>query len=218
MDAASGCGVVALVLASWASAACGIWQLWTEARVGGALIAGACVGFAMHLKVVERRKLWLINHLVMLLFLAFVVAVIRPVFLSAWYANISTKCLSRTKDLATALVIYTSDYDDRLPGRPGWVDALGDRFGRTWPQHCPAAETPFNYALNSAFAGKKLADIASEPERTVVIFECDSDTPSPSGGSERFSTKHHDGGLVGMLSGRAAPVHSVADSSLIWGH
>ncbi len=91
----------------------------------------------------------------------------------------SSACMSNLKQLGTALVMYTEDYDGRVPPTAGWNEPLrsrvltytSDRTGKLPLLECPAAPagTP-SYAMNASLAGVRLGEIDA-PERAAALFD-----------------------------------------------
>jgi len=63
----------------------------------------------------RRRGFTLIELLVVIAIIAILAAILFPVFARAKAKAMETQCLSNVKQLATAILTYTSDYDQALP-------------------------------------------------------------------------------------------------------
>jgi prepilin-type N-terminal cleavage/methylation domain-containing protein/prepilin-type processing-associated H-X9-DG protein len=70
----------------------------------------------MQLKALKRRAFTLIELLVVIAIIAILAAILFPVFAQAREKARQSSCLSNVKQLNTALVMYTNDYDEQLPG------------------------------------------------------------------------------------------------------
>src|SRR6185369_9335246 len=66
-----------------------------------------------------RRAFTLIELLVVIAIIAILAAILFPVFAQAKVAAKKTADLSNTKQIATASMIYSSDYDDLFPLQAG---------------------------------------------------------------------------------------------------
>lgn len=78
----------------------------------------------------------------------------------------------RLRGLATGLLLYAGDHDDRFPG-PTWMDDLTPYVRQSRSFRSPAFDmstTEYGYALNEAVAGKMTVEI-NNPDQTVAIFD-----------------------------------------------
>lgn len=106
-----------------------------------------------------------------LLLLAIPAAILFPVFSQAKVAAQQTECLSRLKNVGTALLIYATDNDDRLPAADRWTDAASGYFKPGEIITCPTAES-FGYAMNLALSAKKIVNVDA-PGETALAFDAD---------------------------------------------
>jgi hypothetical protein len=124
----------------------------------------------------------------------------------SYKAQASMTCLSNTKQITLAILMYTDDNDERLPLANSWVDATTSytKNGRIY--QCPAdfSEARSSYAFNANLSGKKLGDI-KDPDKVVLIFETDNPGPNPSGGKADFPAqgRHPYSVPVGFVDGHA---------------
>jgi hypothetical protein len=86
----------------------------------------------------------------------------------------ATTCLSNVKNIGLALNIYSTDYDNVLPGE-GWQDAIKPYIKSEAYFKCPAASSD-GYAINADVMGLNLTQF--DPKSTVLIFETDNLAPS----------------------------------------
>src|SRR5688572_20769118 len=63
----------------------------------------------------ERAGFTLIELLVVIAIIAILAAILFPVFAQAREKARQTSCLSNMKQLGTSFMMYTQDYDERLP-------------------------------------------------------------------------------------------------------
>lgn len=92
-------------------------------------------------------------------------AILFPVFQQAKVAAQRTTALERTKMNATALLIYTSDFDDHFPPASSWQDL-------TRMYRADASEPPpeSNLAFRDRLSRKAASDV-DEPNRVAVLFD-----------------------------------------------
>jgi prepilin-type N-terminal cleavage/methylation domain-containing protein len=69
----------------------------------------------MKMYLLSRKGFTLIEILVTIAIIAILAAILFPVFARARENARRTSCLSNIKQIATALVMYTQDYDEMLP-------------------------------------------------------------------------------------------------------
>ncbi len=80
-------------------------------------------------------------------------------------------CMSHLKQIATAMMIYGSDYDDRLP-LGNWADATSVLLKNDDIYRCPQA-TRYGYAMNMDVVGKRVDYSSSGVKTTVLLFDTD---------------------------------------------
>jgi prepilin-type N-terminal cleavage/methylation domain-containing protein len=83
----------------------------------------------------------LIELLVVIAIIAILAAILFPVFAQAREKARQTSCTSNLKQLGKAIMMYTQDYDETLPGNNGSEDGAGAPLGfldpsvvRSWPK------------------------------------------------------------------------------------
>src|ERR687884_230020 len=77
----------------------------------------------------RKRGFTLIELLVVIAIIAILAAILFPVFAQARDKARSASCLSNLKQMGTAWMMYTQDYDEMFPSScPG--DQVGDTWGR----------------------------------------------------------------------------------------
>jgi len=118
-------------------------------------------------------------------------AMLFPVFMRARESARKVQCLANTMNLATALLIYASEYDGVLPPAQAWCDAASDYLQGPRPFVCPnARELRSGYAYNSAVAGLSRTDLA-DPAGTIAIFESERGWNAAGGPELLVATPRH---------------------------
>ena len=82
-----------------------------------------------------RKGFTLIELLVVIAIIAILASILFPVFAQARAKARQVQCSSNLRQLATAFAMYTSDYDDMMPGQPngggGRAGVVRGIWGRT---------------------------------------------------------------------------------------
>lgn len=101
-------------------------------------------------------------------------AILFPVFAQARERARQTACLSNLKQLGTAVLMYSQDYDERFPIGKEWMDGVEPYVKNDRVFRCPSAsqssESDYGYAFNSELSQKAQAKIA-KPDQTLMLFE-----------------------------------------------
>ncbi|HVL38477.1 MAG TPA: prepilin-type N-terminal cleavage/methylation domain-containing protein [Fimbriimonadaceae bacterium] len=84
-----------------------------------------------------KRAFTLIELLVVIAIIAILAALLFPVFAQAKEAAKKATCTSNMRQTGTALMIYLSDWDDRMPDRRDLKTSLGYRPWTGWPPSDP---------------------------------------------------------------------------------
>ena len=108
-----------------------VWRMWCSTRQdilrdGGGRVMRRTYGFT------------LIELLVVIAIIAILAAILFPVFAKAREKARQTSCLSSNKQLGLGVLMYSQDYDERMPGRrwtgTGVVSPFWVPFG--WSEQC----------------------------------------------------------------------------------
>ena len=104
----------------------------------------------------RRSGFTLIELLVVIAIIAILAAILFPVFARAREKARQASCLSNVKELTLAIMMYTQDYDERLPG--SYIYVSGTWPPRIWPYvmsgttsgregifTCPSFPGPYNF-------------------------------------------------------------------------
>jgi prepilin-type N-terminal cleavage/methylation domain-containing protein/prepilin-type processing-associated H-X9-DG protein len=141
---------------------------------------------------VKSRAFTLIELLVVIAIIAILAAILFPVFAKARERATRTACLNQMKQIGTALMMYGSDYDDKLPPRgngngvvnfvdnaaaePNFLGSLVPMLGTTEIFACPTALPD----ANPGFRPYKKND-TSYFGNAVVMGRLLTRVPNPSG-------------------------------------
>ena len=98
-------------------------------------------------------------------------AILYPVYLAARPAPTGAACKSNLKQLATATLIYLTDFDDRLPLEP-WMDDMYPYVKNEDLYSCFVVRRPqrYGYAYHLKVLGKQVKNLR---EKEVLFFETD---------------------------------------------
>ena len=144
--------------------------------------------------------------------IAIIAAILFPVFAQARAKAQAISCLSNTKQIARAMVMYAQDYDDRLPLARDWGDATSRYTGNRQVYVCPTARLNgesaaggSSYAYNSKLNARRLRDL-KYPAQTPETFESGADRWNASDPVESFLPRHQRHGSLAYADGHARMV------------
>lgn len=129
-------------------------------------------------------------------------------------------CLSNTKQLALGMLLYAEGNDQRLPPADGWNTAT--RSPIQSELHCPAATSPWSYAMNSEASGLNVETDQPDgpdlrgPSDLVLVFEADARLPNASGGPEWLVFRHDGRTNLCFADGHARSLKKEEVPSLRW--
>jgi len=106
----------------------------------------------------------LIELLVVIAIIAILAAILFPVFARARAAAQRTKCQNNLKQIAAAITMYNSDWDEKFP----LVSSPGPEFEKVWP----ALAWNFLYASGSGAEHRWLPNLISPYMRKKGVWEC----------------------------------------------
>lgn len=98
-------------------------------------------------------------------------ALLFPVFAQAKKAALATGCMANARQASLGLLMYSADFDDRLPPAASWMDGAGTYMKTETIFHCTAVRTPegFGFAYNEALSGKKFAGMKNTAKIPFVF-------------------------------------------------
>jgi hypothetical protein len=118
-------------------------------------------------------------------------------------------CLSNMKRMTLGLIMYSGDFDDRLPPAVRWMDTMGNNSIREIFFHEPEGLRPgeYGFAFCDKASGVLITHIAS-PQTFELVF--DSTMLERNAHSEASTMprpgRHSGSDKVGFLDGHAKPV------------
>ncbi len=104
----------------------------------------------------------LIELLVVIAIIAVLAAILFPVFARVREKARQTVCASNLKQIGTAFLLYTQDYDERLPDRRDLKTTLAGGY-RPWGAACPPSDPRGGWAGAVLFPYTKSVEILSCP-------------------------------------------------------
>lgn len=136
-------------------------------------------------------------------------AILFPVFSQARLAATRTNCLTNIKQVGLAHIIYSAEFDDKLPLGPDWHQAVAKYQTDEAAFHCPVAAKDhgpesFGYGFNEGLAGAGLVAVGTA-QRTILIFESQDLSASFVGGESDLANpaRHLNGGNFAMADSSA---------------
>jgi prepilin-type processing-associated H-X9-DG protein len=108
-------------------------------------------------------------------------AILYPVFKQAKQSATRAVCLSNVKQLSTSILMYSADFDDKLPAATTWMDStlkITERTStRTKPRsqyRCPVVsqnkkEDEYGYAFNERVKGSMSS--LGDPQNIPLVFD-----------------------------------------------
>lgn len=98
--------------------------------------------------------------------------ILYPVFNQAKDKAINTQCLSNLKQLGTAQIMYSQDYDEHFPLASQWGDLTESYVKDRERYRCPSVSDKggFGYAMNSEMSRKKFDQITNH-DQTLLLYD-----------------------------------------------
>lgn len=183
--------------------------------IGSITTAVAIACFGALVLPEEQRRARRFEGLTLYLTFLIVSLIVVPVLQSANAAAAASSCLSNAKERALTVVMYASDFDERLPPAGKWQSVTEQSRLSQESMHCRNATAPINYAMNSSlslFALNKL----DEPADTVLLFEADAYLQNASGGAEWFVRRHNGAGSLAFADGHAKRANEYVATHARW--
>jgi prepilin-type N-terminal cleavage/methylation domain-containing protein/prepilin-type processing-associated H-X9-DG protein len=188
-----------------------------------------------------RAGFTLIELLVVIAIIAILAAILFPVFAQAREAARQTACRSNMKQIGTASMMYSQDYDEMYvasgdavavsnPIGSGYTNSFVDKLhpyiknGQVW--RCPSAKTvsvpAISYHYNGCLQGKSMA-VTQAPATTTLYRESGNNASYPSAYLRAYDcasaadldliiNAHRDGGIYAFADGH---VKFFKDKSLV---
>jgi hypothetical protein len=142
-------------------------------------------------------------------------AILLPVFSQAKFAAQRTAALSNSKRAALGAILYSADYDNRLPLAQNWMDSTFPYSKSETVFRSPLAmkDNPdaYGFAFRLDLSGKKMADIA-QPAKAEMIFDSTDTSRNAHGNLEllprpgRYGTGARRSNIIAYADGHAKAV------------
>lgn len=122
-----------------------------------------------------------------------------------------TNCLTNSKFIGLAMVMYSDDYDGKLPPVKNWQPDIRPYVKNKDGFNCPSAKDKrYSYGMNSTIGYKPLQNI-EYPDTTAMVFDSSLPKLSASGGRKAVDFRHRKDGkniaLFVFADGHAARVY-----------
>jgi prepilin-type N-terminal cleavage/methylation domain-containing protein len=161
----------------------------------------------------RRRGFTLIELLVVVAIIAILAAILFPVFARAREKARQTQCLNNLRQLATGILMYAQDHEEKLPPNPGqgaWSTTL-EVVTDAAVYDCPSkdgtgAQNRPEYCFNSFLFDTALGDVTSTAT-ALMLADMQTGNPAPNyawrtGGD--LDARHGGGLLVACVDGHVA--------------
>jgi len=128
-------------------------------------------------------------------------AILLPVFVQAREKAREVGCQSNLKEIGTATLMYTQDYDEHFPPAAKWSSEVYPYIMSYNVFKCPDDDSGSrsSYAFNSALGGLSLKKVGS-PASTVGTFDAHSQWDL-AGSADLMAFRHNRGANVGFSDG-----------------
>jgi prepilin-type processing-associated H-X9-DG protein len=104
-------------------------------------------------------------------------ALMFPIFAQAREKARQISCLSNLKEQGLAVIMYSQDYDGKLPAADKWMDLATPYIKREEVLHCPSVATGdrslYGYAYNDKMSKANVEKIA-DPQTTALTYDSSS--------------------------------------------
>ena len=129
-------------------------------------------------------------------------AILFPVFAQAREKARQTSCMSNEKQLALGVLMYTADFDERMPVKQTWADDLSPYVRNEDAHGCPSAPPSMerSYGYNARLDRLALEKVPF-PAGAVMLFDAKATGSNPTGGPELLAARHQGKASVAFVDG-----------------
>ncbi|HEY3379529.1 MAG TPA: prepilin-type N-terminal cleavage/methylation domain-containing protein, partial [Armatimonadota bacterium] len=152
-----------------------------------------------------REGFTLIELLVVIAIIAILAAILFPVFGKAREKARQAKCTSNQKQIATALLMYSQENEEKLPAVANWISSLNlaDKVF-----DCPTSQTRGNsttpsYGYNAWVSGMSLGDIGQSYDQ-MLTCDCNPNQSSITFVDDGIALRHDGAVIASYLDGHVA--------------
>lgn len=145
----------------------------------------------------------------------FLLWIILPAFRSARVAAIRTSDISALKSIASALLVYVADQNDRCPPARDWGNSLNAYLKKPITLY-KSVSPNVCFAYNGALSAEKPSEF-EDPSSTVAFFLANLKGPTAVGGKSDLATVDYGTHIVAFLDGGAKHLMIQKADTLTWG-
>ena len=117
-------------------------------------------------------------------------AIILPVLSQARRSAAATSCLSNVKQLSLGVLMYTQDYDERVPIGRSWTNGLLPYTKNVGLHICPVQrQVPYGYAMNARVSMLPMRKVTA-PSECVQLFDAKGSGANRTGLSDLVDWRH----------------------------
>lgn len=111
-------------------------------------------------------------------------AIFRPILFSNPAKHREAQCMSNLREIGKSLSMYAKDWDETLPPPQIWSSCATNYLISTNPAKtfvCPSSRSKFGYCFNDKIGAVRAGEFTN-PNATVMVFECETNSPNTFGG------------------------------------
>jgi prepilin-type N-terminal cleavage/methylation domain-containing protein/prepilin-type processing-associated H-X9-DG protein len=156
--------------------------------------------------------------LVVIAIVAIISAILYPVFAQGHNKSKALTCLTKTKQISLSILMYTQDYDEKMPHEKQYQELIFPYLKNDYVYHCPSVSGfPKNqgYALELRLLGKGLYKIKNEAKRPPLWDSWNLEKNATDSGIS-FAARHNGFGNIAFLDGHARAYRDAEGHALVF--